>query len=72
MKKISAKVLLPKGKSAYKDPEILFKIDTDLGNIAENLKAALDAEPLKSKIKNFYSTLLYIDLRFDNKVYYKF
>ena len=68
----SAKVLLPKGKSAYKDPEILFKIDTDLGNIAENLKAALDAEPLKSKIKNFYSTLLYIDLRFDNKVYYKF
>jgi len=64
--------LLVKGKSGLKDPEIYFKINDDLENIAENLKAALDNEPLKTKIKDFYSTLLYIDLRFDNKVYYKF
>lgn len=53
-------------------PQILFKKDADLGRVAENLKAAISTEPLKSKLKNNYSALQYIDLRFGNKVYYKF
>lgn len=53
-------------------PQILFKKDADFERVAENLKAAISTEPLKSKLKNNYSTLSYIDLRFGNKVYYKF
>jgi hypothetical protein len=53
-------------------PYITFKIDADFQNIAENLEAALTTEPLQSEFKNKYSSLQYIDLRFGNKVYYKF
>ncbi|MFA6076697.1 MAG: hypothetical protein WC735_01325 [Candidatus Paceibacterota bacterium] len=53
-------------------PKIIFKIDSDFQKIAENLEVALDTEPLLSDFKNKYSSLLYIDLRFGNKVYYKF
>ncbi len=65
-------LLLPKGKASSEDPKILFKVDSHLEKTAENLHAALGAEPLKTKMQNFYSYLLYIDLRFDNKVYSKF
>ena len=63
---------LTKGKSASVRPKIILKADADFQNVAENLKAALDTEPLLSKFKNKYSSLEYIDLRFGNKVYYKF
>ncbi|MFA6257425.1 MAG: hypothetical protein WC671_00220 [Candidatus Paceibacterota bacterium] len=53
-------------------PKIILRADADFQNVAENLQAALDTEPLKSKFKNKYSTLQYIDLRFGNKVYDKF
>lgn len=53
-------------------PEIIFKIDSDLEKVAENLHAALSTEPLKSKLKNKSESLEYIDLRFGNKVYNKF
>lgn len=53
-------------------PTIIFKLDSNFEQIAENLDAALTTEPLKSEFKNKYSSLLYIDLRFGNKVYYKF
>lgn len=53
-------------------PKIIFKSDADLKNVAENLQAALATDPLMSQFKNKYSTLLYIDLRFGNKVYFKF
>jgi len=58
--------------STSRGPEIIFKIDSDLEKVAENLGAALTTEPLQSNFKNKYSSLLYIDLRFGNKVYYKF
>jgi hypothetical protein len=62
--------------SLSKDPtiggKIIFKIDSDFEKIAENLQAAVSGEPLKSKLKNNLSSLLYIDLRFSNKVYDKF
>jgi len=67
-------VFLSKGISSTSivGPKIFFKINADFQNVAENLEAALSTEPLKSKFKNKYSSLLYIDLRFGNKVYDKF
>lgn len=65
------KIFLSK-KDSPKNPEIRFKKDSDFKKIATNFKAALDTEPLLSKFKNEYSKLEYIDLRFGNKVYYKF
>lgn len=59
-------------RDSVTSPRIIFKIDSDYQKNAENLQAALDTEPLRSDIKNKYSSLLYIDLRFGNKVYYKF
>lgn len=53
-------------------PMILLKADSDLQNVAENLETALTTEPLQTEFKNKYSSLMYIDLRFGNKVYYKF
>ena len=51
---------------------IMFKSDADLDKLAENLQAALETEPFKTEFKTKYSSLFYIDLRVDNKVYYKF
>lgn len=51
---------------------IILKADSDFQKVAENLEIALGTEPLLSDFKNKYSSLLYIDLRFGNKVYYKF
>jgi len=53
-------------------PKIILKSDFDLEKLSENLQAALITEPLKSDFENKYSSLLYIDLRFGNKVYFKF
>ncbi|MFA6177480.1 MAG: hypothetical protein WC694_01130 [Candidatus Paceibacterota bacterium] len=65
-------IFLLSGTSFETAPKIILKADADFQNVAENLQAALDTEPLKSKFKNKYSTLEYIDLRFGNKVYDKF
>ncbi|MFA6585690.1 MAG: hypothetical protein WCS86_00830 [Candidatus Paceibacterota bacterium] len=53
-------------------PFIALKADADFTQIAENLQSVLTTEPLQTDFKNKYSSLLYIDLRFGNKVYYKF
>ncbi len=55
-----------------KGPEILLKADADFEKVVENLQSILSTEPLQSDFKSKYSSLLYIDLRFGNKVYYKF
>jgi cell division septal protein FtsQ len=65
-------IFLSSMNSSRAEPKIILKADADFQNVAENLQAALDTEPLKSKFKNKYSTLEYIDLRFGNKVYDKF
>ena len=64
-------LFLARGNSSKSGPKIIFKSDADLLNVAENLQAALATEPLMSGFKNKYSSLLYIDLRFGNKVFYK-
>lgn len=65
-------VYLSKGGGSGIEPRVIFRLDNELQNTIENLKTALDTEPLKSKFKNKYLSLLYIDLRFENKVYNKF
>lgn len=63
---LSANILPPNA------PKIIFKKDFNLEKLSENLQAALNTEPLQSNFKNKYSSLLYVDLRYGNKVYYKF
>ncbi len=63
---------LSAANTSFNRPEITFKIDSDLNKSAENLQAVLDTEPLRTDFKKKYSQLSYIDLRFGNKVYYKF
>ncbi len=53
-------------------PKILLKSDFMLDKIVANLEAAVRTEPLMSDLKNKASSMLYIDLRFGNKVYFKF
>lgn len=66
-----AKIFLSKGTSSM-GPEIIFKANSDFQKISENLQTALTTEPLQTNFKKKYSSLEYIDLRFGNKVYYKF
>ncbi len=66
------KFFLSEENSLSIGPEIILKINSDFQKVAENLETALSTEPLQSNFKNKYSLLQYIDLRFGNKVYYKF
>ena len=59
-------------EGAKNRPEIIFKMETDFNKVVENLQTALNTEPLRTDFKKKYASLLYIDLRFGNKVYYKF
>jgi hypothetical protein len=53
-------------------PTIIFKNDSDLSIILDNLSTAMTKPEFANEINSKYSTLLYIDLRFNNKVVYKF
>ncbi len=64
--------LSPGTTAGATNPKIVLSKDEDFQNIVENLDSALSTEPLLSNFKNKYSTLEYIDLRYGNKVYYKF
>jgi hypothetical protein len=80
--------LMPIGLSLYEDkseasffifdgsksipPRIIFNVKDDLVALAENVKVAIVAEPLASRILNEKDSLLYLDLSYDGKVYYKF
>ena len=68
----TTKIYLSNESPLSMGPEIIFKSDADFQKVTENLQAALATEPLQSNFKNKYSSLLYIDLQFGNKVYYKF
>ncbi|PJE58480.1 MAG: hypothetical protein COU81_00515 [Candidatus Portnoybacteria bacterium CG10_big_fil_rev_8_21_14_0_10_36_7] len=63
---------LASNSSILNSPKILFKKDGNLIKITENLQSAISTDPLKTNLKDKYDTLLYIDLRFGNKIYYKF
>ncbi len=53
-------------------PKLVFKSDADLGQMTENLQSVLGTDPFQTDFKKKYDSLQYIDLRFGNKVYYKF
>ncbi|MFA4975161.1 MAG: hypothetical protein WC839_01170 [Candidatus Paceibacterota bacterium] len=67
-----AKMFLSSSSASKMGPSINFKIDFDMNKAIENLQSVLTTEPLQSDFKNKYNSLIYIDLRFGNKVYYKF
>jgi cell division septal protein FtsQ len=53
-------------------PKIMFKNDNDLKTIEDNFSLAMKKKEFADEINSKYNTLLYIDLRFKNKVLYKF
>jgi hypothetical protein len=53
-------------------PRILFKNDDDWEVIQDNLSIAMRKKEFADEVNSKYNTLLYIDLRFENKVLYKF
>lgn len=53
-------------------PKITFKSDNDLEVILDNLTLSMRKKEFAGEINSKYNTLLYIDLRFTNKVLYKF
>lgn len=53
-------------------PKIIFKSDNDLNLIYENLSISMRKKEFADEINSKYNTLLYIDLRFTDKVLYKF
>lgn len=54
-------------------PKIIFKNDDDdLDVIQDNLSIAMKKKEFADEINSKYNVLLYIDLRFENKVLYKF
>ncbi len=71
-KEKEVEVYLSKTNLSKYEPKIIFNLNADIQNVIENITAALNTEPLKTDIKNKYSSLQYIDLRFGNKVYTKF
>ena len=53
-------------------PKIVFKKGDDLTLLLNNLTVAMQKPEFANEINSKYATLLYIDLRFKNKVLYKF
>ncbi len=53
-------------------PKIIFMTNNNLKSILNNLSIAMNKALFADEINSKYSTLLYIDLRFQNKVLYKF
>ena len=53
-------------------PTILFKQNDMMPRMIDNLAASMNQKEFAYEIENKYDSLLYIDLRFNNKVVYKF
>lgn len=53
-------------------PQIIFKDEDNLEDILDNLSSSMSKPEFANEIHSKYTTLLYIDLRFKNKVLYKF
>lgn len=52
--------------------KILIQKGADMNKVWSTLLSAIDTDPLKSKLKSSKETLEYLDVRFGNKVFYKF
>jgi hypothetical protein len=51
---------------------VKFSSTSDSNKVWSNLVSAIDTEPLKGKLEKHKADLLYLDVRFGNKVFYKF
>lgn len=51
---------------------ILFKNGDDTHILVRNIRAAAGTSPLKDELKSSFDSLLYLDARYPEKVYYKF
>ncbi len=67
-----ADIYLSSNNTLTDKPKIIFKINSDYEKMIANLQTVVATDPLASNLKNKYNSLQYIDLRFGNKVYYKF
>lgn len=52
--------------------KIIFSDKVDINKVWSNLVSAIDTNPLKAKLEDSNEVLDYLDLRFGNKVFYKF
>ncbi len=59
-------------KPLMTNPKILIKSDSDLSVLFGNIESSMKKDEFKNEINSKYDKLLYIDLRFKNKVLYKF
>lgn len=59
-------------RTATSTPKILFNKENDVSLILTNFIAAYNKPEFKKEVMDKYNTLSYIDLRFKNKVLYKF
>jgi hypothetical protein len=46
--------------------------DADMDKVWSTIVSAIDTDPLKTKLQNSLQSLEYLDIRFPNKVFYKF
>lgn len=53
-------------------PKIVFKSTDNLDTMLSNLSVSMGKKEFANEVNSKYTTLLYIDLRFNNKVVYKF
>jgi hypothetical protein len=61
-----------KSAGLNQNPRLVFRYDADLAKVLEDLTLAMKEEQFKDEIYKNYDTLSYIDLRFKNRVFYKF
>lgn len=59
-------------KEGTSSPKIMFKNNDTIITMLDNLSVSMGKPEFANEIKSKYTTLLYIDLRFNNKVVYKF
>jgi len=59
-------------KEEYTSPKIIFNKDQNFDALLDDLSLAMKKKEFSDEIKSKYNNLLYIDLRFKNKVLYKF
>ena len=53
-------------------PKIMFKDNDDFSTLLDNLSLSVKKKEFIDEINSKYTSLLYLDLRFKNKVLYKF
>jgi hypothetical protein len=56
----------------HKQKAIILSISSDMPKVWSNIVSAIDTDPLRAKLQAGALQLEYIDVRFGNKVFYKF